>query len=81
MDLTSVNAILRWLNNVSCLFLLITSGSEYNFELIEVDWLTCISLTVVGAILVIFRRCWRKIYTILRPMASKAIPEEMSQTM
>ncbi len=45
---------MRWLNNVSCLFLsflLITSGDKCS--LIKVDWLAaCIAIRVVGAVLV-----------------------------
>jgi hypothetical protein len=38
----------------------------------KVDWLAaCIALRVVGAVLVVFRRRWRKICTILQPMGSK----------
>jgi hypothetical protein len=39
----------------------------------------CISLKVVGAILVIFFWAWRKICKIFQAMGSKA--EEMSQTL
>jgi hypothetical protein len=35
-------------------------------------WLdACIALRVVGAVLVVFLRCWRKNCTILQPMGSK----------
>ncbi len=47
-----------------------------------VDWLDAyIALRAAGAVLVVFLQCWRKICTILQPMGSKAIPEEMSQTL
>jgi hypothetical protein len=39
--------------------------------LIKVDWLAAlIALKVVGAALVFFLRCWRKICTMLHPMGS-----------
>jgi hypothetical protein len=51
--------------------------------LIKVIWLAaCIALRVVGTVLVIFLRFWRKTCTILQPMGSKGqISEEMSQTL
>jgi hypothetical protein len=56
------------LNNVNrsfLSFLLITV--KYNCALIKVDWLAaCMALRVVGAVLVIVLRRWRKICTILR---------------
>jgi hypothetical protein len=49
-----------------------SSQVEYNSSLIDVDWLAaCIALSVVGAVLVVFLRRWRKICTILQPMGSK----------
>jgi hypothetical protein len=45
---------------------------EYNCALIKVDCLAaCIALRVVGAVLVVFLRRWRKICTILQKMGSK----------
>jgi hypothetical protein len=45
---------------------------EYNCVLINVDWLAaCISLRVVGAVLVVFLWRWCKICTILQPMGIK----------
>ncbi len=39
--------------------------------LAKVEWLAaCIALKVVGGVLVVFLRCWRKICTILQPMGS-----------
>jgi hypothetical protein len=47
------------------------SQVEYNCVLIKGDWLAaCIALRVVGAVLVVFLRRWRKICTILQPMGS-----------
>jgi hypothetical protein len=59
------------------------SQVEYNSALIKVDWLAaCIALRVVGVVLVVFLRRWRKICTILQPMGSKGrYPEEMSKTL
>jgi hypothetical protein len=40
--------------------------------LIKGDWLdACVALRVVGAVLVVFLRRWRKIGTLLQPMGSK----------
>ncbi len=48
---------------------------EYNRSLIKVEWLAaCITLRVVGAVLVVFFRRWRKICTIRQPMGSKGQP-------
>jgi hypothetical protein len=45
---------------------------EFNCAMRKVDWLAaCIALGVVGAVLVVFLRCWRKICTILQPVRSK----------
>ncbi len=80
----TVNASLRWLNNVSCLFLsfLLYSQVEYNCSLIKVDWLAaCIALRVVGAVLVVILPGWHKIYkicTILQPMGSKDRPMSLT---
>ncbi len=53
---------------------------EYNRVLVKVDWLAaCIALRVVGALLVVFLRHWRKICTILGKQGP--VPEEMSQTL
>ncbi len=50
----------------------ITIGVYGSCSLIKVDWLAaCIALTVVGAVLVVFLRRWRKICTILQLMGSK----------
>jgi hypothetical protein len=52
----AVNASLRW---------------QYDCSMAKVDWLdACIVLRVVGAVLVVFPRRWRKICTILQPMGS-----------
>jgi hypothetical protein len=58
---------------VSCLFLsFCQSQVEYNCVLTKVDWLAaCIALSVVGAVLVVFLRLWRKICTILQLTGSK----------
>jgi hypothetical protein len=56
---------------------------EYNCSLIKVDWLAaCLAVRVVGAVLVIFLRLWRKICTI-PPASGKQgpIPEEICQAM
>jgi hypothetical protein len=51
---------------------------EYNFSLIKVDWLdACVAKRVVGSVLVILFRRWRKFCTILRKQGP--IPEEISQ--
>ncbi len=55
---------------------------EYNCSLIKVDWLyACIALRVVGAVLVVFLRRWRKICTILlQPIGKQGpIPEDIFQ--
>jgi hypothetical protein len=45
---------------------------KYNCAFIKVNWLAaCIALRVVGVVLVVFLRRWRKICTILQPMGSK----------
>jgi hypothetical protein len=52
--------------------------------LIKVDWLAaCIALKLVYAVLVVFLRRWRKIFTTPATGTSKQgpIPEEMSQTL
>jgi hypothetical protein len=51
--------------------------------LIKVDWLdVCIAPRVVGAVLVVFLRRWRKICTVLQPMGMAGlIPEEIYQTL
>jgi hypothetical protein len=56
---------------------------EYNFAFIKVDLLAaCIALKVVGAVLVVILRSWRKICTIQFANRRQApIPEEMSQTL
>ncbi len=62
---------LCWLSKVNCLFLSFPQV-EYNCELVKVDWLAAsIALRVVGAVLFIFLRHWRKICMILQPMGSK----------
>ncbi len=48
------------------------SKGECNCSLIKVDWLDVyIALRVVGTVLVVILRQWRKIFTILQPMGSK----------
>ncbi len=52
--------------------------------LTKVDWLAaCIALRVVGAVLVVFLRRWRKICTILPSANGKQglIPEEIYETL
>jgi hypothetical protein len=59
------------------------SQVEHNCSLKKVDWLdSCLAITVVGVVLVVFLQHWRKICTI-QPMGSKGryLPEEMSQTL
>jgi hypothetical protein len=49
------------------------SQVEYNCSLIKVDWLAaCIALRVVGAVLVVYLRHWRKICTILQQWEASA---------
>jgi hypothetical protein len=53
--------------------------------LIKVDWLdACIALRVVGAVLVVFFRPWRKKKNLLRPQANRKqgpISKEICQTL
>ncbi len=49
------------------------SRLSQHVALIKVDWLdACIARRVVGAVLVVFLRHWRKICTIIQSMGSKA---------
>jgi hypothetical protein len=43
--------------------------------------LVCIAVRVVGAVLVVFLRHWRKICTIFQPMEARAAREEIYQTL
>jgi hypothetical protein len=71
----AVNASLRWLNNGYLLIFIIHSNYKWS---IIVYWLAaCFALRVVGAVLAFFLRHWRKISTILLPMGSLLLPEEM----
>jgi hypothetical protein len=69
------------LANVSGLFL--SQVVEYNCSWIKVDWLdACIALELVGAVLVVFLRRWRK--NLHNPPANGKqgpIPEKISQTL
>jgi hypothetical protein len=69
-EFLAVNASLRRLNNVNCLFLtFLLFKSDYTVIVQKVDWLAaCIALRVVGAVWVVFLWSWRKICTILQPM-------------
>ncbi len=59
------------------------SQVEYNVFTDKLDWLAaCIALRVVGAMLVIYLWCRRKICTILQQIRKQwPIPKEMSQTL
>ncbi len=47
----------------------------YNCVLTKVDWFAaCIALRVVGAVIVVFLRRWRKIFRVLQPVGSKQGP-------
>ncbi len=81
----AVNASLRWLNNISSLFLSFLLSANHKWSTVwlfiyksGLAWCLYCTQSAVCAVWAVFLQRWRKIWTILQPMGSRGRNQKKS---